>query len=67
MTEKSVEAVLLGGPDGIPAAERSRTVPDGEVKVKIPYLGGYEHFERRPDSESEVVAFHWTMRTRIAE
>lgn len=62
-----MEAVLLGGPEGIPGADRSCTVRDWQSTIKIPYLGGYEHFERTHDPEAWPAAFEWTMRTRIAE
>lgn len=61
--------VLRGGPDGLPEAMRVREVAAGEDKVKIPWLGGYEHFERDPRAAGHggPVVFRWTLRTRIAE
>lgn len=57
----AVHVRLEGGPADITLpAQRIRV--DG-TKIKLPHLGGYEHFERT--SESGV--FRWTMRTAIAE
>jgi hypothetical protein len=42
----SVRAVLRGGPLDIPAGMRDRRVATDDDKVKIQWLGGYEHFER---------------------
>lgn len=65
------EVILEGGPAGLPTEARVRRVPGDCPTVKIPYLGGYEHFERPPevpaDDGREPVVFRWTMRTRIAE
>ncbi|KWV30974.1 DUF5988 family protein [Micromonospora rifamycinica] len=68
-----VDVVLEGGPVGLPAVDRARSALAGTGRIKVPYLGGYEHFERRGDHDgraddaSRVVVFHWTMRTKIAE
>ncbi|MEU1889322.1 DUF5988 family protein [Micromonospora sp. WMMD987] len=64
-----VDAVLEGGPVGLPAVDRARSALAGTGRIKVPYLGGYEHFERRGDHDdaSRVVVYHWTMRTKIAE
>lgn len=35
-------------------------------KIKVPYLAGYEHFERRFGDGSPLL-FTWTARTKIAE
>jgi hypothetical protein len=65
-----IKAVLEGGPASIPEALRLQTINPREEKIKIPYYGGYEHFERTngdgPDSAGHVV-FRWTMRTEVAE
>lgn len=62
-----MEAVLVGGPEGIADADRYRIVWDGQSTIEIPYLDGYEHFERARDPDPGPAAFEWTMRTRIAE
>ncbi|MEU2723968.1 DUF5988 family protein [Streptomyces smyrnaeus] len=63
-----IDVLLEGGPAGMPnavQAERSTVV---DRKLKIPYCGGYEHFELVGDSgDLSRVIFRWTMRTRIAE
>ncbi|WP_422752540.1 DUF5988 family protein [Micromonospora sp. WMMD708] len=67
------DVVLEGGPVGLTATERAYSAPVGTGRIKVPYLGGYEHFERSSDHDglnddaSRVVVFHWTMRTKIAE
>ncbi|AYF31951.1 hypothetical protein CSH63_31760 [Micromonospora tulbaghiae] len=66
--EAAVTATLEGGPTDISAAHRQLTVTTAARKVKIPHLGGYEHFERVDGSAGDgAVVFRWTMRTRIAE
>lgn len=65
-----LRAILRGGPADLPHAAREREVTADEQKVKVPWLGGYEHFEREPGAPREVggaIVFHWTQRTRIAE
>ncbi|SBT43739.1 DUF5988 family protein [Micromonospora auratinigra] len=67
------DVLLEGGPAGLPATARERSAPAGTGRIKVPYLGGYEHFERTEDTDganddaSRIVVFHWTMRTKIAE
>jgi hypothetical protein len=67
----AVQAVLEGGPPTIPNAWRTRMVGAFDEKVKIPYYGGYEHFERIGEidetSPPERITYYWTMRTEIAE
>ncbi|MEV4846026.1 DUF5988 family protein [Micromonospora matsumotoense] len=71
--DEHFEVVLEGGPVGLPATTRARSAPTGTGRIKVPYLGGYEHFERSGDHDglnddaSQVVIFRWTMRTKIAE
>lgn len=66
----AVDAVLVGGPDDLPAAVRRTRVRDGDT-IKVVHRGGYEHFdcdERPQDQERPGPrVFRWTMRTRIAE
>ena len=76
--EDLISVSLQGGPESIPrtvSVERSK-LQDG--KLKIEYLGGYEHFERTlsgpgpvgghggPDGALPEI-FRWTLRTKIAE
>ncbi|WP_131738239.1 DUF5988 family protein [Actinomadura roseirufa] len=63
-------AVLIGGPDRLPAHERRRRVPHGESKVKVPFQNGYEHFvadELPHPLDGHAQVFRWAMRTEIAE
>jgi len=66
-----VRAVLEGGPPGLPEGLRVQTARRSERKIKIPYHGGYEHFERVSDlpgpAQPGPIIFRWTMRTKIAE
>jgi len=68
---RSVLAILEGGPTTIPSASRIQSVGAYDEKVKLPYYGGYEHFERTggysEDDLSAPVVFRWTTRTAIAE
>jgi Family of unknown function (DUF5988) len=67
----SVQAVLEGGPASIPSASRLQDVGPFEEKIKLPYYGGYEHFERTTslveDASCRQVIFRWIMRTEMAE
>jgi Family of unknown function (DUF5988) len=74
MTTELVTAVLLGGPVSLPQALRRRQVDARENKIKIPHMGGYEHFFRAGGDDEEFIAsaglpliFNWAMRTKIAE
>jgi len=60
-----IDAFLEGGPRDLPEADRRQRVTASQVKVKIPYLDGYEHFERADDSAA--IVYRWVTRTRIAE
>lgn len=65
----TIEAMLEGGPTNMPVDLRALRVPQHEEKVKVSFYGGYEHFERLPESGAvgAPVVFRWTGRTRIAE
>ncbi|MEU8814270.1 DUF5988 family protein [Actinoplanes sp. NPDC048796] len=66
--DEAVTATLEGGPVDIPADQRRITVAAADRKVKVPYYGGYEHFERADEaSAGSPLVFRWTMRTTIAE
>lgn len=65
-----IEAVLVGGPNDLPATIRTQRLPRDGQKVKIHHRGGYEHFERDTTSSTpspDPVVFRWTTRTRVAE
>jgi hypothetical protein len=65
--QKTIYAVLEGGPADIPSSLRTLYRPPGEErKIKIMHRGGYEHFVRDEDSPEPVV-FRWITRTEIAE
>lgn len=67
-SDYSVEIALHGGPVEIARRMRASVMEILERKVKVPYRGGYEHFEFAADSAGSVpVTFSWTMRTKIAE
>jgi hypothetical protein len=61
--DELIEADLQGGPDDIRLPVQ-RVVVDHD-KVKVPWCGGYEHFER--DESGNPRTFRWTTRTAIAE
>jgi Family of unknown function (DUF5988) len=71
VTAELVNAVLLGGPISFPETERRQQVPAEENKIKIPHMGGYEHFHREDGelgtAEDLPLIFNWAMRTKIAE
>lgn len=61
-----VEATLEGGPASLPPSQRRlRIAPSTEV-VKVPHLGGYEHFARA-ECAGQTLVFRWSARTRVAE
>jgi hypothetical protein len=64
-----MDAILEGGPVGMPAELRAQRVRLHEAKIKVSYYGGHEHFERVPDTgfAGAPVVFRWTGRTRMAE
>ncbi|MCW3845025.1 DUF5988 family protein [Micromonospora yasonensis] len=70
VVENLIEAILVGGPNDLPATVRSQRLPPDGQKVKIHHRGGYEHFERESagsTSSPDPVVFRWTTRTRVAE
>jgi hypothetical protein len=62
-----VEAVLEGGPAGLGADQRHLRLAAAVDKVKVPFCGGYEHFERDDAVTGSPLVFRWTTRTRVAE
>lgn len=75
--ETAICAVLIGGPRDLPG--QSRVVQDPTIihgaTIKVPHMGGYEHFECDEPRASRVgcvcsgvvAFFRWTGRTKIAE
>ena len=67
----SVQALLEGGPESIPAAARIQEVSPADEKIKLPHHGGYEHFERviglAEGTAAKHLIYRWTMRTEVAE
>ncbi|PKV83436.1 DUF5988 family protein [Streptomyces sp. TLI_146] len=65
----AAKAVLEGGPEELP--ERIVTLTEPDAQVKVPFRGGYEHFdptERLKDTaEGQLKVYQWTYRTEIAE
>lgn len=55
-----VDVVLEGGPEGIAWPLHQVSVSGG--KIKVPWCGWHEHFERVNEK-----TFRWTMRTAMAE
>jgi hypothetical protein len=62
--QQLVTVDLQGGPPNFPEELRHPQVSGAEDRLKISYYGGYEHFERDPESED---IYHWIGRTRVAE
>jgi hypothetical protein len=67
-----LNALLEGGPVDLPAGARERTVEPGASKIKLPFNGGYEHFERTDQQSAGYDGrprqiYRWVDRTRIAE
>jgi hypothetical protein len=60
-----IEVRLQGGPADFPPELRIHHVTGDVRKVKVPYYGGYEHFEPLDPAVPDV--FLWTGRTRVAE
>lgn len=69
--ENAVEVLLEGGPHDLPETHRRRRANGTADTIKVPHLGGYEHFERTgevtaaPGTPCRV--YRWTARTLIAE
>ncbi|MEU4347973.1 DUF5988 family protein [Streptomyces sp. NPDC023838] len=65
----AARAVLEGGPDDLP--DRIVTITEPDAEVKVPFRGGYEHFEatqRHQDTaEGSLRVYQWIYRTAIAE
>ncbi|MCX5065750.1 DUF5988 family protein [Micromonospora lupini] len=64
-----VDVLLEGGPMDVPREQRIVLSEDTRLKIKIPLLGGTEHFEVVGDPAADVSprVYRWTTRTRIAE
>ncbi|MFI1166063.1 DUF5988 family protein [Streptomyces sp. NPDC020801] len=65
----TTKALLEGGPEDL-AGTVVPVVPPGQ-ELKIPHLGGYEHYKvttRHQDSkEGPVTVYRWWERTEVAE
>jgi hypothetical protein len=71
-TSTVVKVVLEGGPSDLPQEVRQRWAEADADRIKVPYCGGYEHFERtnghvEAGTESTSVVYRWVRRTRVAE
>ncbi|GGX87770.1 DUF5988 family protein [Streptomyces anandii] len=66
MTDK---ALLEGGPEDL-AGTVVPVVPPGQ-ELKIPHLGGYEHYkvttQHQDSKEGAVTVYKWWERTEVAE
>jgi hypothetical protein len=67
----SVSVLLEGGPAHFLDTYRRCRAATAEDTIKIPCLGGYEHFERTgeivEDDDERLHVYRWTAFTRIAE
>ncbi len=66
----TIRVALEGGPADIPSQMLLENSVLAEGKVKVPYLGGYEHFELvdgHAPAADDVPVFRWSMRTKVAE
>ncbi|MEV6427385.1 DUF5988 family protein [Nocardia sp. NPDC051463] len=65
----AAKAVLEGGPADLPDRVVPITPPGTEIKV--PFRGGYEHFEVTPrlqdTTDGPLRVYTWAYRTSIAE
>lgn len=65
----NAHAVLEGGPDDLP--ERIIAITPGEVELKVPFRGGYEHFKAasrfQETPKGRMPVYEWWERTEIAE
>ncbi|MEU4240829.1 DUF5988 family protein [Actinoplanes sp. NPDC026619] len=62
----TIDAVLEGGPVDIPTSMRQCSARPDDVKIKLRWGTGYEHFERTEEAFDTNV-FRWTGSTRVAE
>ncbi|MBT2384970.1 DUF5988 family protein [Streptomyces sp. ISL-11] len=64
-------ALLVEGPDEIPAAERLRRLDPPGDKVTLTWYGGREHFVATGETTEHdghcLAVYRWAYRTRIAE
>ncbi|WP_431727279.1 DUF5988 family protein [Verrucosispora sp. TAA-831] len=63
---RRIEATLVGGPSDAPISAMIDRHTEID-KIKIDFLGGYEHFEREIGTDVTAPVYRWTMRTKIAE
>ncbi|MEU1073662.1 MULTISPECIES: DUF5988 family protein [unclassified Streptomyces] len=64
-------ALLVEGPDDLPAAYRHHRLDSPTDKVSITWCGGREHFvatgETTEHDGHRLAVYRWSYRTRIAE
>lgn len=68
--DRTLEAVLHGGPSSLAPEQRLVSVPTGQDTVKVEHYGGYEHFQRDEAGAAQDggrVDYRWVCRTRMAE
>jgi hypothetical protein len=63
--QQLVTVDLRGGPPNFPENLRHPQASPAEERLKISHYGGYEHFERDPESGDPV--YNWVGRTCVAE
>lgn len=62
------ECRLTGGPTYLPEQLRTTVVHVDDLKVKVDFYNGWEHFERDGEfTDTGVPTFRWSMRTKAAE
>lgn len=69
--ERSIRVVLAGGPASVADDDRIQEVTSLADNVKLPMLGGYEHFRHlgrhRVIEGCQLPVFEWCGRTKVAE
>jgi hypothetical protein len=61
-SEAVLRVILEGGPADLPR-EHLRSWIDTDERIKVPFRGGYEHFQRTDVSH----VYRWVTRTKVAE
>ncbi|MFQ6327922.1 MULTISPECIES: DUF5988 family protein [unclassified Nocardia] len=65
----SAKAVLEGGPADL--SDRVVPITPPGTEIKVPFRGGYEHFEATPrlqdTADGPLRVYQWAYRTSIAE
>ena len=64
LTSSTVLRVMLeGGPADLPREDAQSWIQADDERIKVPYRGGYEHFQRTDVSH----VYRWVTRTKVAE